>query len=55
MIVALKRIVVAVVLVFVAVVFGLFAFNFYRNYVGGQGSDQPPPVIFERTDRPSRA
>lgn len=55
MIAIIKRISVAVVLLFVAVVFGLFAFNFYRNFVGSKGSDQPPPVIFERTDRPSRA
>ena len=55
MIAAFKRIVVAVILLFVAVVFGLFAFNFYRNYVGSEGLDRAPPVIFERTDRPSRA
>lgn len=55
MIAIIRRISVALIVMFVAVVFGLFAFNFYRNYVGDKGSDQPPPVIFERTDRPSRA
>ena len=48
----LTRIAVAAVLVFVGVVFGLFAWNFYQRYTAG---DQPPPVIFERSDRPSRA
>ncbi len=48
----LKRIAVALVLAFVVIVFGLFAFNFYRQYTSG--SDQPP-VIYERTGRPSRA
>lgn len=51
----LLRIAVTMVLVSIAVVFGLFAFNFYRNYTGGEGLDHAPPVIFERTDRPSRA
>lgn len=50
-----KRFVVAVVMVFVIVVFGLFAFNFYRHYTSGDGPDARPPVIFERSDRPSRA
>jgi hypothetical protein len=50
-----KRLVVAVVMVFIIVVFGLFAFNFYRHYTAGDGPDARPPVIFERPDRPSRA
>jgi len=49
---ALKRIAVIVVLAFIAVVFGLFVWNFYQRYTAG---DQPPPVIYERSDRPSRA
>lgn len=48
----LKRLVISIVLIFVIAVFGLFAFNFYRQYTSG--SDQPP-VIYERSDRPSRA
>ncbi len=51
-----KRVVVAVVIVFVITVFGLFAFNFYRHYTSaGDGPDARPPVIYERSDRPSRA
>lgn len=50
-----KRLVVAVVILFIAVVFGLFAFNFYRHYTAGDGPDSQPPVIYERSDRPSRA
>lgn len=48
-----KRLVVAVVMIFVIAVFGLFAFNFYRHYTSGDGPK--PPVIYERSDRPSRA
>jgi len=48
----LKRIAVIVALAFIAVVFGLFAWNFYQRYKAG---DQPPPVIYERSERPSRA
>ncbi|MEH2512137.1 putative negative regulator of RcsB-dependent stress response [Nitrobacteraceae bacterium AZCC 1564] len=49
-----KRLVVAVVILFVITVFGLFAFNFYRHYTAGE-PDARPPVIYERSDRPSRA
>lgn len=48
----LKRIVIALVIAFTAVVFGLFAYNFYLR---STGSDSAPPVIYERSDRPSRA
>lgn len=51
----LIRLAIAVIVCIVVVVFGLFALNFYRNYVGSDGPDRAPPVIFERTDRPSRA
>lgn len=50
--VVLKRIAIALVVAFIAAVFGLFAYNFYLRYTAG---DSPPPVIFERSDRPSRA
>lgn len=49
----LKRAAVALVVAFVAVVFGLFAYNFYLRFTAGDG--EPPPVIYERSDRPSRA
>ena len=48
----LKRIVVTVIVAFIVAVFGLFAWNFYQRYTAGE---QPPPVIYERSDRPSRA
>lgn len=51
----LKRVAVALVITFIAVVFGLFAFNFYRQYTSGGSPDGKPPVIYERSDRPSRA
>ena len=54
MIEILKRAGVLAVILFVVMVFGLFAFNFYRPSVA---VDEPakPPVIFQRTDSPSRA
>lgn len=48
----LIRILIGVVVCFIVVVFGLFALNYYRR---ATGVDDAPPVIFERTDRPSRA
>jgi preprotein translocase subunit SecG len=51
----LKRIVVVLLTVFIVVVFGLFAFNFYRRSTVGNEPDAKPPVIYERSDRPSRA
>ncbi len=48
----LKRIVVTVIVAFIVAVFALFAWNFYQRYTAGE---QPPPVIYERSDRPSRA
>lgn len=52
---ALKRIAVALVIAFIVVVFGLFAINFYRRSTAGSDPGAKPPVIYERTDRPSRA
>lgn len=49
----LKRIAVALVVAFIAVVFGLFAYNFYLRTTAGD--DPAPPVIYERSNRPSRA
>ena len=51
--IVLKRIAVALVMAFIAVVFGLFAYNFYLRYTAGDGP--APPVIYERANRPSRA
>lgn len=48
----LIRIAIALIVCFVVVVFGLFALNYYRR---AMGIEEAPPVIFERTDRPSRA
>lgn len=50
---AFTRIAVVVVIVFVAIVFGLFAYNFYLRSTAGD--DPAPPVIYERSNRPSRA
>jgi preprotein translocase subunit SecG len=52
---ALKRIAVALVIAFIVVVFGLFAINFYHRSTAGSDPGAKPPVIYERTDRPSRA
>lgn len=51
----LKRVAIFAVVLFVLTVFGLFAFNFYRRSVAVDEPAARPPVIFERTDRPSRA
>jgi len=51
----LKRMAVIVVVAFIMVVFGLFAFNFYRRSTAGNEPGAEPPVIYERSDRPSRA
>ncbi|MBV5271073.1 MAG: hypothetical protein JZU55_15685 [Afipia sp.] len=51
----LKRVAIALVIVFVVAVFGLFAFNFYRQSTSGDDPGAKPPVIYERSDRPSRA
>lgn len=55
MIEILKRATVFAVILFVVVVFGLFAFNFYRRSVAVEEPAPKPPVIFQRTDSPSRA
>ncbi len=46
-----RRIAVLLLVAFIAVVFGTFALNYYRAW---KAASEPPPVIFERTDRPSR-
>lgn len=51
----LKRLIIFAILMFVIAVFGLFAFNFYRQYTSGSDPAAKPPVIYERTGRPSRA
>ena len=55
MIEILKRIAVLAVILFVVTVFGLFALNFYRRSVVVDEPAEKPPVIFQRTDSPSRA
>ncbi len=35
----------------IAVVFGTFAINYYRAQ---KAASEPPQIIFERTDRPSK-
>lgn len=49
----LKRIVLVAVVTVVAIVAIVFAYKFYRH-ITGEGDNQPG-IIFERTDRPSRA
>ena len=51
----LKRFAVLAVILFVVTVFGLFALNFYRRSVAVDEPAAKPPVIFQRTDTPSRA
>jgi hypothetical protein len=51
----LKRVAIAVVIVFVVAVIGLFAFNFFLRSTTGDDPGAKPPVIYERSDRPSRA
>jgi hypothetical protein len=53
--IALKRIFITLVIVFIAVVFGLFAYNFYLRSTVGDEPAAKPPVIYERSNRPSRA
>ncbi len=48
---AIKRIALALVVAFIAVVFGTFAVNYYR---ARKAASEPPPIIFERADRPSK-
>lgn len=48
-----KRIVLVAVVTAAAIVAIVFAFKFYRHLMGE--GDHPPGIIFERTDRPSRA
>jgi hypothetical protein len=50
----LKRAAIGFVIVFVVAVFGLFVFNVYRQTFGDDRGAKPP-VIYERSDRPSRA
>ena len=55
MTVILKRVTVLAVILFVVTVFGLFALNFYRRSVAVDEPTEKPPVIYQRTDSPSRA
>jgi hypothetical protein len=48
-----KRIVLGLAVVVIATILIVFALQFYRHLTGG--SDNQPGIIFERTDRPSRA
>lgn len=48
-----KRIVPVIAMMLFALVAIVFAFKFYRHITGE--SDNQPGIIFERTDRPSRA
>ncbi|MBB5052760.1 hypothetical protein HNQ36_002734 [Afipia massiliensis] len=50
--IVLKRIAVVAVVVFIVVAVGLSAYNVYLRLTAGDG---PPPIIYERSDRPSRA
>lgn len=53
--IVLKRIGITLVIAFIAVVFGLFAYNFYLRSTAGADPAAKPPVIYERSNRPSRA
>jgi hypothetical protein len=48
-----KRIVLGIAVAAIATVALVFAFKFYRHMTGGD--ENQPGIIFERTDRPSRA
>lgn len=47
-----KQLLVGIVVTFTALVFALFAWNFYRNWVNAADPDAKPGIIFERQDRP---
>ncbi|MBX9711030.1 MAG: hypothetical protein K2X60_08345 [Xanthobacteraceae bacterium] len=47
----IKRIALAMLIAGIVVVFGAFAINYYRAQ---KATSEPPQIIFERTDRPSR-
>lgn len=46
-----RRVAFLIVIAFIAVVFGTFAINYYH---ARKAAGEPPPIIFERTDRPSK-
>jgi hypothetical protein len=48
-----KRIVLGIAVTVFAIVAIVFAIQFYRHMTGGD--ENQPGIIFERTDRPSRA
>ena len=48
-----KRVVLGIAVTVFAIVALVFAFKFYRHMTGGD--ENQPGIIFERTDRPSRA
>lgn len=48
-----KRILIGLAAIVIAVIIIVFALQFYRHLTGA--GDSQPGIIFERTDRPSRA
>jgi lipopolysaccharide export LptBFGC system permease protein LptF len=48
-----KRIVLVIAMMLFATIALVFAFKFYRHMIDGDKSQ--PGIIFERSDRPSRA
>ena len=49
----LKRVFIGLVIAFFAIVFSLFVYHYYLRLT--LGDDPAPPVIYERSNRPSRA
>ena len=52
MLAIVKRIAIALVVTFTAIVFALFAWNFIRHWANTPDPDAQPGIIFERQDRP---
>lgn len=49
---AVKQVLVGIAVTFTVLVFALFAWNFYRNWVNAPDPGVTPGIIFERQDRP---
>lgn len=47
-----QRVAVAIAVTFTALVFTLFAYNFYRNWMNAPDPGAQPGIIFERQNRP---
>lgn len=47
-----KHVLIGIVVTFTALVFMLFAWNFYRNWMNAPNPGAKPGIIFERQDRP---